>query len=87
MKSPEYIFVEYPLVLVLRALMSALLAVPVPVPVPMPALVPVVLLAPLVCDSTNRAENTSPHIYGSVQKYSSDANHEPRSKFYLIYRI
>ena len=42
--------------------------------VPMPVLV--VLLAPLVCDSTNKAENTSLHIYGSVQKYTSDTNHE-----------
>ena len=40
------------------------------VPVPVPVLVPVVLLAPLVCDSTNRAENTSLPIYGSVQKYT-----------------
>ena len=38
--------------------------------VPVPVLVPVVLLAPLVCDSTNRAENTSLPIYGSVQKYT-----------------
>ena len=32
--------------------------------VPGPVLMPVVLLAPLVCDSTNRAENTSLPICG-----------------------
>ena len=57
------------------------------VPVPVPVLVPVVLLAPLVCDSTNRAENTSLPIYGSVQKYTPDTNHETRSIFHLIERI
>ena len=47
-------------------LMRVLLVVPVPVPV--------VLLAPLVCDSTNRAKNTSLPIYGSAKKYTSDTN-------------
>jgi hypothetical protein len=42
--------------------------------VPMPVLV--VLLAPLLYNNTNRAENTSLHICGSVQKYMSDTNHE-----------
>ena len=40
--------------------------------VPMPVLV--VVLASLVFDSTNRAENTSLPISGSVQKYTSDTN-------------
>jgi hypothetical protein len=69
--------------LVSRPSARALLVVPVPVPM----LVPVVLLTPLVCDSTNRAENTSLPIYGSVQKYTSDTNHEPRSIFHLIERM
>jgi len=51
---------------VVGVLMRALLVVPVPVPV--------VLLAPLVCDSTNRAKNTSLPIYGSAKKYTSDTN-------------
>ena len=61
--------------------------VPLVVPVPVPVLVPVVLLAPLLCDSTNRAENSSLPIYGSVQKYTSDTDHEPRCVFHLIERI
>jgi len=44
------------------------------VPVPVLVLVLVALLAPLVCDSTNRAENTSLPIYGCVQKYTPDTN-------------
>ena len=57
---------------------------PVPVPVSVP--VPVVLLAPLVCDSTNRAENTSPYI--RVRPiHTSDTNHEPRPIFHLIQRM
>ena len=42
--------------------------------VPVPVLVPVVLLAPLVCDSTNRAENTSPIYTGPSKIY---VGHEP----------
>jgi hypothetical protein len=30
-----------------------------------------------------RTENTSLPIYGSVQKYTSDTNHEPRSIFHI----
>jgi len=48
----------------------------VPVPVPVPALVPVVLLAPLVCDSTNRTENTSPIYTGPSKIY---VGHQPRT--------
>ena len=52
-----------------------LLVVPVPVPVP------VVLLIPLVCDSTNRAENTSPIYTGTSKIYvgHEPRNHEPRT--------
>jgi hypothetical protein len=51
--------------------LRALLVVPVPVLM--------VLLAPLVCDSTNRAENTSLLTYGSVQIYTSDTNHHEQA--------
>ena len=57
------------------------------VPVPVPVLVPVVLLAPLVCDSTNRAENTPPSYTGPSKNIRRTPTNEPRTKFHLIERI
>jgi len=54
------------------------------VPVPVPALVPVVLLAPLVCDSTNRTENTS-HIYTGPSKIY--VGHQPRTTVEIPFKI
>jgi len=55
-----------------------------PMPVPVPALVPVVLLAPLVCDSTNRAENTSPIYTGPSKIY---VGHQPRTTVEIPFKI
>jgi hypothetical protein len=57
-----------------RCAVGVLVRVLLVVPVPVLVLVLVALLAPLVCDSTNRAENTSLPIYGCVQKYTPDTN-------------
>ena len=56
----------------------------VPVPVPVPVLVPVVLLAPLVWDSTNRTENAS-HIYAGPSKIY--AGHQPRTTVEIPFNI